>query len=259
MVQLLDGRPGFVVFFLWCSVVLVDVNCQTCAKIDDCTCQFEDGTIIDLKSIANNDGTSRYSDLMAQDNYYYSYNPCYAFNEGTCANAAACQKTLDGGTFYLIGEPDTADFTFDIASSSVQIVYTAPGEGAGTRITYVNLVCDPRATDPIVVANGEIDTQQYSFTLTHRCTCPGLCGSSASTPNPDTPTPAPGSPGSDDSLDVSIGTVICIVVLGLLVVYLATGITFQRVKRQRSHTKRHILASSTGSNKGWFCIFIWIM
>lgn len=134
----------------------------------------------------------------------------------------------------MIGEPDTADFTFDIASSSVQIVYTAPGEGAGTRITYVNLVCDPRATDPIVVANGEIDTQQYSFTLTHRCTCPGLCGSSASTPNPDTPTPAPGSPGSDDSLDVSIGTVICIVVLGLLVVYLATGITFQRVKRQAS-------------------------
>lgn len=29
------------------------------------------------------------------------------------------------------------------------------------RVTYVDLVCDPGTTDPMVVANGEIDTQQY--------------------------------------------------------------------------------------------------
>lgn len=214
------------VLFLIFGAYVLETHAQGCTMKDSCTCSMDDGSgDIALTSLSRNDGTAAFADLTAPDGYIYSYNPCNAFYEAMCSNAAACQQTADRVSSFTIGDANSAQFSFD--GLNVHLSYT----GDDGRQSDVTLVCDPNS-DGSVVADGEISPLIYTFTLTSKCACPGVCGGSAPTPGP-TPNPNPDGPGGDSSGEgLSIGTILCIAVLAVAVVYVISGMTFQKVKNQ---------------------------
>ncbi|XP_070565876.1 cation-dependent mannose-6-phosphate receptor-like isoform X2 [Ptychodera flava] len=183
-----------------------------CKKINSCSCSLDDGQHIDLKALANNDGTARFKDLQGPDSFYYSYNPCNDFSEsGDCTNVAACQKTTlgVGGQSYDLGNQASAEFITE--GSDLYLKYTGSGKADPTvRTSKVKITCTQSGGD-ILVVQGEKDPLIYSFELMSPECCPKSGGGGGG---------------------LSAGTVLCIIFLVLVTVYFVGGILYMKFAKQ---------------------------
>lgn len=168
---------SLLVILIYCNCYL----CENCVFESACKCRFNNGSVIDLTSIGQHD-KARFQNLKAvvkPDNYAYSYNPCFGFKmgppEGACANSVAvCQYDEKSNLYIDCG--DSENVRFHVVKNKLILVYSA-----SQRSTNVTLNCSENAIDPILVVNGEMQTEKYEMTLTSRCACPDLCNSHLST------------------------------------------------------------------------------
>jgi hypothetical protein len=158
-----------------------------------CACEIPGQGIFDLRSIANNDGSPRFTDISYGD-FLYSYNPCYGYNQGSPGTAcggdlgqvSSCQYRSDDPTVsYSLGSPDNENIYTD--GSNTYLEYDGGQDG---RITRVYLSCDESAADPSITTTGDSGQQLvYVFYLTTKYACPSTDPPS---PPPDGPTgPSP--------------------------------------------------------------------
>ncbi|KAK7488281.1 hypothetical protein BaRGS_00020440 [Batillaria attramentaria] len=191
---------------LLCVICTNYTVADDCTKINSCSCNSSEGTI-DLSALGNNDGSAKYLDQPDADgSWQFSYNPCHSFTEGTCSDVAACQVSTDASQFYSIGTQDSAQFKKD-SDGNVMIEYSATDQGT-QRTTQVSLVCDKSSDDTL-----------KAMTLTSKHCCP-----SGGKPGPG--------PTVTTSLELSIGTILCMAFVGLLIVYIGVGIAIQKGVRK---------------------------
>lgn len=185
---------------------------RKCEKLNNCACDFDDGSgMLDLSPLSKTDGNPLFQDLASsEDDFLYSYNPCGAFTEANCFKVAACQYSPYYLLGYDVGVPDKVSFQYD----GLNVIANYVSQD-GSRQSFVTLVCDPKATTPRLDVTGETTTTQYYMTLTSAAVCP---------------VPSPSKNGEG----ISGGSVLLIVFFTLLVVYLAAGVTFNKIKRQAS-------------------------
>ena len=144
----------------------------SCNQIDSCTCTSNS----DNAAISLHDLDNPYAPLTTTDGTYYTYyyNPCSGLKikvdqPGKCDGVAACQ--LDpypnnynnlGGNFPQIEyNTTTKEFTFH---------YTG---GDARRYFDVRMICDPKADDPVLATDGDIQHGDifYPLKLTTRLAC----------------------------------------------------------------------------------------
>ncbi|XP_071108837.1 uncharacterized protein [Haliotis cracherodii] len=150
---------------------------ETCMKISSCSCQTSQGKF-DLSPLAYGDGTPRFRDAPGPaGGWFYSYNPCVGFSEGSgpCELVAVCQTDKSTMSFSLGAANSTV---FKNSTNGWQVVYTSLG--SPTRTSTVTLVCDPNEPGNFT-AQGENPqgSANYYFTLTSSKAC--------FIPNPTTP------------------------------------------------------------------------
>ncbi|XP_077979005.1 cation-dependent mannose-6-phosphate receptor-like [Glandiceps talaboti] len=187
-----------------------------CSQIDSCSCKTDNGDIIDLKALANNDGTARFSNVLGQDSYTYSYNPCYNFNEqeDDCKNVAACQKSYEV-LYYDLGDQNSAEFMMDGNDIIIQYI----GYGSlyyQQRTSKVKLVCTSSGSDELV-AYGETSSGStiYTFDLKSSHCCPSSGGGGGG---------------------LSAGTILCIIFIVLVTLYIVVGILYMKFVREAEGT-----------------------
>lgn len=207
---------GISVIALYCIAILFlgkFVYSKQCVKRSNCICVFDDGSgMIDLTPLGHSDGTALFKDQPATlDQYWYSFNPCGAFNDVSCVNVAACQYDPLNYIFYDIGVPDKVSFNYD-----GQNVIAQYQSFDGTRKTFVTLVCDNKATTPTLNVEGEKETTQYFMTMTSVQAC--------AVPSPST--------YDESSEGLSGGSVLLIIFFVLLFVYMAAGIAFNKFRHE---------------------------
>ncbi|XP_071102173.1 uncharacterized protein [Haliotis cracherodii] len=185
--------------------------CKQCVGNGPCSCDFDDGSgTVDLTSIGNEVGSARFERVpSSSDSFLYNYNPCFAFDTGSCTNVAVCQTTPELTEFYNLGGQDSATWSYD--GSNIQVYYSATTEIF--RETFVTAICDPDLEEPIVTVQGETSPQQYHLELRSQCACAGGCS-------------ALGPP--DEGL--SGGTILLILVIVFGFIYLVAGMTFNRYR-----------------------------
>ena len=141
----------------------VKVNCT---QLDQCSCRFDDGSgIVDLTGLGKH-GRPLISDVQVE-HYFYSFNPCFSFDEGTCHEVAGCQLEKDSGIYIDIGAAFPITLRYD--GSNVIGSYTSSD---GLRSTIVTYVCNLSVDDPIFIAHGEIYTAKYAFSIVSKEICP---------------------------------------------------------------------------------------
>ena len=183
-----------------------------CKQINDCICKYlDDGTILDLTSLGNKDGTPRFKDIPSPDGLLYSYNPCGGFSEGVCNNATVCLKSTSGETRMIGSAALTSQFTYDEITTETVIGYTA-GE-IGQTHTFVYLICDTNENpgSPQLFPNGTQDQDYYIMTVKSVCACGGGCDANGPIHK------------SKPSSGVETFLYICIGVAGLIVLYFLVG------------------------------------
>ncbi|KAK3103857.1 hypothetical protein FSP39_022450 [Pinctada imbricata] len=132
-----------------------------CIQVNDCSCNMTDGTgVIDLSHISKQDGTATFTDILAPDGYYYSYNPCYGFTEGSCQNATGCLVDDTDSVQYTLGVPNSSRFYHD--DVTVHVVYNHTDADNMVRYLDVSLVCDRSAEKSIFVPSGK-PSQQSNY------------------------------------------------------------------------------------------------
>ena len=139
-----------------------------CTQLDQCSCRFDDGRgTVDLSGIAMH-GTPLISDVKA-GLYYYSFNPCFPFTEGTCQGVAGCQleNSSKSDIYTDIAAVSSVDLSFD--GSNIVGNYTSAD---GSRNTIVTYVCDATVEKPIAIVNGEPCERTYAFTIVSKDICP---------------------------------------------------------------------------------------
>lgn len=137
-----------------------------CIQIDQCSCKFDDGRgVVDLTQIAKH-GEPLILDVQAGP-YYYSFNPCFSFNEGTCLDVAGCQFENNSGIYINIGNAFPMTLSYDGRN-----IIGNYASSDGSRNTIVTYVCDPTVEEPIAIVNGELWFAKYSFTIISRDICP---------------------------------------------------------------------------------------
>ena len=135
-----------------------------CTQLDQCSCRFDDGRgLVDLTELGKH-GTPLISDEKAGV-FYYSFNPCFSFYEGTCQEVAGCQ--LENTTGYI---DIAAAFPVSLIYDGSNIVgnYTSSD---GSRNTIVTFVCDQAIDTPITIVNGEVCLKTYGFTIVSKDIC----------------------------------------------------------------------------------------
>ncbi|XP_045168086.2 uncharacterized protein LOC123531309 isoform X2 [Mercenaria mercenaria] len=189
------------------------VTGKQCVKSNHCACVFDDGSgTIDLSPIGHKDGTAVFVDRPSStDAYWYSYNPCGTFYEAACVNVAVCQYDPVKYVFQDIGVPDKVSFNYN----GLYVVAQYQSQD-GFRNTFVTLVCDQRKTQPALDVIGGTTGTDYYMTLTTVAACP--------VPSPQ---PSPEQEGGG----LSTGSILLIIFFVLLFVYLAVGVTFNKVWR----------------------------
>ncbi|XP_077979001.1 uncharacterized protein LOC144434424 [Glandiceps talaboti] len=200
--------------YLLCSVLLFLLPIETagdCKQINSCTCQLDDGTEINLKPIAKNDGTARFLDVKGQESansYYYSYNPCFDFTEsGDCSKVGVCQKNQDASPalYYDLGDQTSA--TFKQSGNDIILEYKGSGTADPTlRTSQVRLLCANAGSTDTLIAYGEtyIGSVIYTFDLVSTHCCPTT--------------------NSGGSGGLSVGSILCIIALVLVIVYIIVGV-----------------------------------
>lgn len=192
---------------------------QSCTPIDECSCKMvngkNDGKEVSLHQIDKHNSIL-FPSINDGYNFKVSYNPCKPFNRAdNCHDVLACQYVPGGDTkqTFPLATPDSAVFGVDESTGSAIFTYSATttvNYQKTTRTLNIMLICDPTVETPRTSSVTEGPATIYSMELTHKCACPGMCSSS--------------SPSSDKSL--SVGSILCILLLVFCIVYLIGGIVF---------------------------------
>ncbi|KAL8587949.1 hypothetical protein ACOMHN_066996 [Nucella lapillus] len=202
----LDGRAG-----------------AQCVQEGPCKCRSDQG-IIDLSPIQGTASHAAFPDQAdSQGQYLYSYSPCTPFSEGSqeCVSVGVCQVSMDKTSSYPAGTVESATFGMD-SSGNTQVTYSQTDSHGTTRTTIVTLQCAQSGGTDILNVQGEDPNypSTYDMTLVSRHCCVG------SGPGPG-PSPSGGSGGA-----LSVGSILCIALLGVVCVYVAAGVAVQRGMRQ---------------------------
>ncbi|XP_012945138.1 uncharacterized protein LOC101852970 [Aplysia californica] len=188
---------------------------KDCSILNPCSCHSSDLGVIDLKPLANTDGTPRFEGVLPTSNTQrYFWNPCVPFTTGDCHNVAACQKvTFTSSIFYSLGNQASAKFS--VTEEGLVLSYTADTlDPAGTdfvRTAYIKLICD-LSEDPgefIVIGEDQTRFGHYHFTLKSIHACPAKMK------------PSPQIPG------LSVGSCLLIGCSLLIVFYVSIGVAVQ--------------------------------
>ncbi|XP_071787702.1 uncharacterized protein [Asterias amurensis] len=205
-----------------------------CTKVDDCSCRTLDGQEVNIRSLGYQGSQApRFTFQPPQgtaEPWQYAFNPCYTFTyDTTCSNVIACQRsTQDPTETYNIGDVTS---TWSILNEDYLVSYSHLDNLGTTRTSQVTLKCDPSAEEPTLDrlgTEGGFGTT-YFFTLTSKCACPGVCGS---TP-PQTTAKPPQPPGSGG---LSPGSVLCILFSVFVTVYIIGGALFMKYVRHAEGT-----------------------
>ncbi|BFY97363.1 hypothetical protein BsWGS_00403 [Bradybaena similaris] len=189
-----------------------------CIKVDDCTCKFDDlqGAVISMRPLINHtSGPPLFQDVLATDGKYYSYNPCYQFNEGNCTDSAICQLLSLNGTSTTLASQSDVEFGF--IGGNVQFTYFSKDRLVQAT---VNFKCVDNMTPPQFTAYGmnPSDPTKYEFEVESMCACSGVC----ILPHP----PAP------SSSSIGGGSVVLIVFFSLVFLYLVVGSIYGKVVKK---------------------------
>ncbi|XP_070565875.1 uncharacterized protein [Ptychodera flava] len=177
-----------------------------CRRTSVCSCQWDDGSIIDLEPIGLQNATPRFQDLPGPDNYYYSYNPCYNFIESAdCKYVSACQRSHlgIGAKFFNLGVHSSAKFLLE--DNDLILQYEGNGTDLQIRTTRIKLVCSK--SDTRLIVDGEEPMKVYNFVLESPDCCPDA---------------------SMFSIAKIIGSILCICALVAAVVYLVCGAFYMK-------------------------------
>ncbi|CAF1564444.1 unnamed protein product [Didymodactylos carnosus] len=78
-------------------LIAFTLTVQECESTKDC--KYKDGLFgrIDLTSVGlkNTPAFRNLPSTGQPDIYFYSYNPCYPFNEASCSDVAGCQNRIE--------------------------------------------------------------------------------------------------------------------------------------------------------------------
>ncbi|XP_046569911.1 cation-dependent mannose-6-phosphate receptor-like [Haliotis rubra] len=222
--------------------VLPGSHGRQCVGVGPCMCVFDDGTgTADMTTTGNTDGTPKYSDYTAlNDNYLYSYNPCFPFSQYSCSDAAMCQSDYDGSS-WLTGDQNSAVWSFD--GTNIQIYYSATTDTL--RESFITAICDETYDEPFVEIQGSQGVPQYYGRITSKCACADGCHETIYVPPSD---------------GLSVGTILLIIVIVVMVVYLVGGVTYNRYVRH--NTGREVLPNTSlwgalpGLVKDGFCFVV---
>ncbi|XP_041367035.1 uncharacterized protein LOC121381753 [Gigantopelta aegis] len=189
---------------------------DNCVKTGPCSCKSSNGTI-DLSPLAST-GKPKYMDLPdASNTWFYSWNPCTPFTEGTgnCDKVAVCQSDT-ASSFWSLGTQDSASFFMDV-TKGLQLQYMAE-QGDTTRTTFVTLICDT-SQEGSVTFDGEVPVGSalFYFTLRSKYACAGGSG-----------------PDITVTVSISAGSIMCIIFFVLLFVYFSSGVSYQTFVRKAS-------------------------
>ena len=195
---------------IFCNFI---VSAKTCTKTTSCACTTDSGHLIDLKSLANTDGTPAYKDVADPTSHgdKYDWNPCEPFTLNGCKNVSACHEIVSGTfrQYVPLGTQDTAAFVYD--GDQLRLVYT---DSTQNQKAVVKLVCDQGIHDDFTALGQDTShTDVYNFQLKSKLACE----------NPNS-----------SSTSVSIGTMICIGFGVTLFIYVVSGVLIQIFVRKES-------------------------
>lgn len=203
---------SFLLYSFLCVFCLQVYAGDTCTAVDQCTCRTEDGKYISLWDV---DRRFTVKDTLDRG-FTYSYRPCSILSNvgAACDGNLACQ-TYGSASFAIAYKPQLVKTAYDFSLSLYTFTYTgSTDKPSGTvRKTIIQLKCDPKATVPALDTFFEQPNFVYTSTLTSKCACPGGC-------KRKTPAPTP----SKEKSGLSTGSVLCIILLVLVIVYFFGGI-----------------------------------
>ncbi|XP_041365730.1 uncharacterized protein LOC121380815 [Gigantopelta aegis] len=210
------------------AAVVTDVVQSQCTPLTSCSCRSPQG-VVDLSPLVQHFGQSpRFKDVASsgpgQQNYVYSYNPCFSFTEadttGTqiCNNVAICQLTRTMDKSYSLGTQSSAEFV-TVPGSGLTIVYKATSVLHNIRVSHVSLVCDPN-TEASFTALGELPSgsMQYYFKLTSKYACPVPDTTTTPAPPPPPSTATPAIWTIETMTIIEGGILLCVIVLVVMAV-----------------------------------------
>jgi len=218
MASLTAVRCFLAVIFAFAHILDVDCAVTKCEKINACSCKSNEGTI-DLKPL---DGTSTTPGLKTTDvqsGYDYLYSPCTDFSyvpaagSGACQGVLGCQYSSLYGFAFEIADKSSATFNVD-ASGDLKLKLNSADN---LRYMEITLKCDPSVKSPNFEFQQENPPSHYKFTLTSEHACPGASGGGGG---------------------LSFGSVLCIILLVVVLVYAIGGYVFNTYKRGAEGAER---------------------
>lgn len=175
------GSLCLITFAFWLSGASADTN--ACVNEDPCTCKFNDGDVLSLRSLAKADSSAAFKVLNVQQSYDFFFNPCLTFTEGSCGgtDVAVCQDVIAQGQFgnYSCGTQSSAQFVHRDGDSSG--LYLRYEDGDNGRKTYVKLTCN-NASESTLSFVAENPLKVYNLELASPCACPGQADSCGKLP-----------------------------------------------------------------------------
>ncbi|XP_033762726.1 uncharacterized protein LOC117344180 [Pecten maximus] len=199
------------------------VTADECQQIDSCSCQFPDGTKIDLSPLSSSDvNTPRFYDVPVTpgSDDMFSWNPCADFlqpTSSTCQGVAVCHIHLAPpiAVYFNLGTTDSAAFsTNDAGQVELSYRHIETGTPITQRSAHIALLCD-QTQDGLLVPLFEIDpgSGQFHFELHSKYTCYG-------------------DNVGDNVSPFSVGTIVCLVALALVLVYVIGGVGYNSLYKK---------------------------
>lgn len=195
-----------------CLGLLDTTQGQTCTAIDQCSCKLEDGKVITLWDIDR-----RYQIQSFISGFTYLYSPCTGLSEphSDCDGALGCQ--LAGSQKTAIAySPRYIDAVKDSGSGLYMFKYYGSMDAGLKKKIQLNLLlqCDEKKDAEFNKMLG-CEAGVCILTLNSKCACPGTCRIRKQN-------------GNGSSRKLSTGSVLCIVLLVLLLVYLIAGVAINK-------------------------------
>ncbi|XP_071108865.1 uncharacterized protein [Haliotis cracherodii] len=158
---------------------ICDFPLNTCDPISTCSCETWEG-LIDLHALANTDGTPRFRDIPDPDGKtFYSWNPCYGFDEEGCRDVAMCKITDHGLSSMSLGQQSSRLYVADTRYGQL-LQYTQWG-GANNSGNVI-LTCDHTA-EGSVTRRPDSDSGGYFYLeLRSKYACPVKINRSTTAP-----------------------------------------------------------------------------
>ncbi|XP_072029425.1 uncharacterized protein [Amphiura filiformis] len=224
------------------------VDSEVCKKRNDCKCKFENGTIINLKTIGNKEGRVPGFPYTTADEWgvwEFSFNGCHNYADQYCpSGVVACQRSTDHTVTpgFPLGTADTADFT-----DGTLLRFGAMKDGQ-QRYTEVRLICDPKIGPGAsqLKTLGEINYDWiYHYELTSKCCCPDGCVGGGDD-HPD-------DPEDDEILSfVILCSILSVAVVVAFLALLVGWVIFKKYYRKEKEDIPYNTFSTIQVNKGYF-------